>query len=124
MEGEGPSKSERHVYKGERGLTKVPLCKYFVIFPYAKYLYHTLLSLALTDLLLYKIFAMIILLSLEYFTVFFITKLLIGCVNRFPLDMRGLDEKEYVRSRGVVASVNVLMMGVKFCHCGAYVQIE
>ena len=48
------SKNVRHVYKGEEAYTCKHVCKislfcmYFVIFSYARYFYHTFLSLAST----------------------------------------------------------------------------
>ena len=102
---------------------------HFVIFSYAKYFYHTLLSFC--DgfrYCFYKTFAMIIFLSLKCFTVFLPMELLLGYSKTFLLEVVGAAQmgKSSTQWEGVVASVNLRTMGrgSNFYHFGAYVLIE
>ena len=66
------------------------------------------------SLVFYKAFAMIIFLSLKFFTVLFSMELFIGYLKTFPLETEGGSERyEYVRNGrwGVVAFVRVRIMG-------------
>ena len=81
------SKSVHHAYKEGGGLahlstyTKVAVCTYFVIFSYARYFYHTLLSLSSTFIIFFVKHLLSLFFSLKCFTAFFSMRLLIGCLK-------------------------------------------